>query len=61
MCSCLDTVQVSFATENVDSALEGILAGLLGLWSDLAPDETGTCKQLSMAFEYEAVPAWFFE
>lgn len=47
--------------ENVDPSLEGILGGLLALWSDLAPDDTGTCKQLSMAFEYEAVPAYFFE
>lgn len=49
------------AEENVDPALHDIVAGLLGLWSDLAQDETGACTQVSVTFAFEAVPAFFFE
>ncbi|MEZ4240775.1 MAG: hypothetical protein R3F59_32400 [Myxococcota bacterium] len=48
------------AEENVDSALEGILAQLLGTWSDLAPDERGVCTRVSMTFRFEAVPAFWY-
>jgi hypothetical protein len=46
--------------ENVDPALHGVLAALLGTWSDLAPDESGLCTQISITFSFEAVPAFWY-
>lgn len=47
--------------ENVDRDLHGILEALLDAWADLAPDETGRCTRISIAFGYEAVPVFFFD
>lgn len=47
--------------ENVDSDLHDILAALLGTWSDLAPDGTGTCTQVSITFAYTTTALFFFE
>ena len=46
--------------ENVDSGLYGVLEPLLTSWSDLAPDESGQCQQLSITFAFEAVPAFWY-
>lgn len=46
--------------ENVDNDLYGVLAALLGSWSDLAPGEDGLCQQISMTFAFDAVPAFWF-
>jgi hypothetical protein len=46
--------------ENVDDALHGVLAALLGTWSDLAPDAGGACTRISITFGFEAVPAFWY-
>jgi len=45
----------------IDETVEVLLDSVLGLNADLAPDETGTCEQLSITLEVEAVQAFFFE
>lgn len=47
--------------ENVDDRIAPILEDLLTRNADLAPDETGVCRQLSATFQYESTPAFFFE
>lgn len=53
---------VAVATEqNVDPAVFELIDPFLKLVADLGPDETGTCTQLSMTLEFEAVPAFLFD
>jgi hypothetical protein len=47
--------------ENVDPGLHDILAALLGAWSDLAPDATGQCTQVSIHFVYTTTDVFFFD
>jgi hypothetical protein len=46
---------------NVDQTLLGTLPTLLGAVADLAPNESGVCQEISLAFEVEATPAWLYE
>ena len=53
---------VAVATEqNVDPAVFELIDPVLKLAADLGPDETGTCTQLSMTLEFEAVSAFLFD
>jgi hypothetical protein len=47
-------------TEGVDSALVGVLDTLLSQNADLSPGPAGVCEQVSINFEFEAVPAYVF-
>lgn len=59
----VDTAYImSIATnEDVDADLVDLMGTLLSLYADLQPNDAGTCDQLSVNFEYEAIPAWFFD
>lgn len=46
--------------ENVDKGLHDIMEALLDAWADLAPDETGACTRISITFDFEAVPAFWY-
>lgn len=53
---------VAVATEqNVDPAVFELIDPVLKLVADMGPDETGTCTQLSMTLDFEAVPAFLFD
>lgn len=48
-------------TEAVDAGLTDIMESLLGLYADLSPNDAGECEDISVNFEYEAIPAYFFD
>lgn len=54
-----DIVEVA-TLQNVDDAVFELIGPVLDLLADLAPDETGTCTQISMTLQLEAVPAFVF-
>lgn len=45
----------------IDETVEVLLDSVLGLNADLGPDETGTCEQISVTLEVEAVQAFWYE
>lgn len=45
-------------TEGVADELVELALPLLGAMADLAPDDQGTCSQLSITFTFEAVPVY---
>lgn len=47
--------------QNVDPEVSAILSSVLGLMADLGPDADGTCQQISVTLEFQAVNAFFFE
>lgn len=49
------------ANENVDAALYGILVALFANTKDLAPDAGGACTQISLGFQFKAVPAFLLD
>lgn len=49
------------STEAVDAGLEAMMGSLLGLYADLTPGEDGVCQDISVNFEYEAIPGFLFE
>lgn len=59
----VDTQDMLAVTEenNVDPALHDVLASLLDLWADLAPDGLGGCEQVSIVFEYTTARMFYFE
>ena len=48
-------------TENIDPEVSELLASLLDYNVDLAPDEDGECRQLSITLEFTGVPVFLFE
>lgn len=54
-----DIVDVA-TLQNVDPAVFELIGPFLELLADLAPDETGTCTQISMTLEFDAVPAFVY-
>lgn len=48
-------------SNGVDPELAETLEPLLRSAADLAPDEDGECTQISVTFDFEAVPAFFFD
>jgi hypothetical protein len=46
---------------NIDAGLHDILESLLDTWADLAPDDLGVCRQISLGFDFEAVPIFLYE
>ncbi|MEQ1565924.1 MAG: hypothetical protein ABMA64_09830 [Myxococcota bacterium] len=58
----VDTQAILAVTEeeNVDSGLHDVVQALLDAWADLAPDGAGGCGQISMAFTFTAVPAFWY-
>ena len=49
------------ANEGIAQELKDLLANVLYVVADLAPDESGACQQVSMTFEYTATPVYLFE
>lgn len=47
--------------DGVESAIINLASTALASRADLAPDEGGTCTQMSVVLEFEAVSAYFFE
>ena len=47
--------------ENVDPELVGLMEVLLASTADLAPDEDGTCTQISFTMTFETIPVFFFD
>jgi len=45
----------------VSQDLYDMMVGLITGVSDLAPDENGDCQQISIALEFDAVPAYFYD
>ena len=50
----------SFVEGRTDIDIGDLVVNLVEGRADLWPDETGTCKGISVVFEYKAVPAYFF-
>jgi hypothetical protein len=46
--------------DGVGDEVLDLLDSILGINADLMPDENGVCQRLSVAFEFEAVSAYFF-
>lgn len=57
----LASIQEVTHNNPVDAALVATLDVLLADNADLAPDDDGACSQLSITFQYEALPVWFYE
>lgn len=55
-----DILRVADSMINPDSSTERLIGGSLRELADLAPLE-GTCQQISVGIEFEAVPAFVFE
>jgi hypothetical protein len=49
---------VSF--DDVGAELTELMLGLLATAADIAPNEDGECQELSVAFEFTAIPAYLF-
>ena len=47
-------------TADVSQEVKDLLNPLLGVMADLDTDGDGECEQISMAFHFEAVPAWLY-
>ena len=45
---------------DVDDVIAELMAPALAVIADLAPDESGTCTQLSVSMPIVAVPAFLF-
>jgi hypothetical protein len=46
---------------NVDTEVFETLVSLIDLISDMAIDDSGTCQQISLNLDYQAVSAWTYE
>lgn len=57
----VDTVLGIADTAGIAQDVYDLLAGLLGNVTDLAPDETGACTQISVSMDIEAVPAFLYD
>ena len=49
-----------YTFDGVGNEVIDLLDSILGINADLMPDEGGVCQRLSVAFEFEAVSAYFF-
>jgi len=50
-----------YSFDGVGDEVPALLESVLSTNADLAPDEQGICRRLSVAFRFEAVSAYFFE
>lgn len=48
-------------TDNIDPEVSEMVASLLDYNVDLAPNEAGTCQQLSITLQFVAVPVFLYE
>jgi len=48
-------------TDNIDSEVTDLVSSLLDYNVDLAPDDAGTCQQLSITLKFVAIPVFLFE
>lgn len=48
------------AEENVDPGLHDVMESLLSAWADLSPGDDGICREVSITFSFEAVPAFWY-
>jgi hypothetical protein len=55
------TVIYVASNEGIAQELKDILASVLYVVADLAPDENGDCQELSITFEFTATPVYLFD
>lgn len=48
-------------TDNIDPEVAALVSSLLDFNVDLAPNEAGTCQQLSITLQFVAVPVFLYE
>lgn len=48
-------------TDNIDSEVTDLVSSLLDYNVDLAPDDAGTCQQLSITLKFVAIPVFLYE
>ena len=48
-------------TDNIDSEVTELVSSLLDYNVDLAPDDAGTCQQLSITLKFVAIPVFLYE
>jgi len=49
------------STDNIDSEVTALVSSLLDYNVDLAPNDYGTCQQLSITLQFTAIPIFLFE
>ena len=48
-------------TDNIDPEVTELVSSLLDYNVDLAPNDAGTCQQLSITLQFVAVPIFLYE